>query len=84
MELKPGIQDHRPATNGLNHVTAITITVLLLELCKVLHVPDTSFLVVRNTRQQHCYLVQAAAQMQRSVIHCVIPHGTQPRHTEVY
>jgi hypothetical protein len=63
MELKPDIQGHRPATNGLNHVTATTITIILLGLRKEMHVPDTSFLVARITRQQHCYLVQAAAQM---------------------
>jgi len=59
MELKPEIQGHRPATNGLNHVTAITITILLLGLHKELHVPDTSFLVARNTRQHHCYRQQS-------------------------
>ena len=63
MELKPDIQGHRPATNGLNHFTATTITILLLRLRKELHVPDTSFLFARKTRQQYGYLVQAAAQM---------------------
>jgi len=84
MELKPGIQVSRPATNGLNHGTASTITILLLRLRKELPVPATFFVVARNTRLQHCYLVQAAAQMYRSVIHCVILYDTQPWHMKVY